>query len=288
MSKHLARIGKIDSLVEIPGADKIQTAIIFGLETIVSKSVKAGDIVVFFESGDTQLSQEYCSKNNLFRHAELNEDKTKTGYVSDNGRLKVEKFLKVKSEGLVMPLESLFYTGRTTFSVGDSFDEINKFKICNKYYNEQSLRAMRSGGKSSHKAVETPLFKKHVDTEQLHYYLDSIPIGSYVSLHHKVHGCVKWDTIIETEKNGSLFIRDIVDKKLKVKIKAYDIEKEKEVFVPIDDYYFLENDGEWYEIELDSGEKITITGNNPVWLDRLKCYRRADQLKIGDELLLNH
>lgn len=288
MSKHLARIGKIDLLKEIPGADKIQTAVIFGLETIVSKSIQVGDIVVFFESGDTQLSQEYCSKNNLFRHGELNEDKAKTGYVSDNGRLKVEKFLKVKSEGLAMPLESLFYTGRESFALGDSFDEINGFKICNKYYNEKSLRAMKNGSKSNHKAVETPLFKKHVDTEQLHYYLDSIPIGSYISLHHKVHGCVKWDTVIETEKNGNLPIKDIVDKKLKVKIKAYDIEKEKEVFVPIDDYYFLENDGEWYEIELDSGEKITITGNNPVWLDRLKCYRRADQLKIGDELLLNH
>ena len=189
MSQHLARIGKIDRVFEIPGADKIQTAVIFGFETIVSKEAKEGDIILFFQCGDTQLSEEYCRENNLFRHSELNLDKTKAGYVSDNGRLKVEKFLKVKSEGLAMPVESLAYTGHNLkFSLGDSFDELEGFKICQKYYNEQARRKEGRGNLPKTRHIETPLFKKHVDTEQLGFYASKIPVGANISFHSKWHG----------------------------------------------------------------------------------------------------
>ena len=48
---------------------------------------------------------------------------------------------------------------------------------------------------------------------------------------------------------------------------------------------FVLEDGEWYEIELEDGRKITITGNNPVWIPELNAYRRVDELN-GDEFLL--
>lgn len=47
----------------------------------------------------------------------------------------------------------------------------------------------------------------------------------------------------------------------------------------------IPEDGEWYEIELEDGRKITITGNNPVWIPELNAYRRVDELN-GDEFLL--
>ena len=59
------------------------------------------------------------------------------------------------------------------------------------------------------------------------------------------------------------------------------------VYVSIDDYYLLKNDGEWYEVELEDGRKLLITGNNPVWMPELNCYRRTDELKIGDTLLID-
>ena len=41
------------------------------------------------------------------------------------------------------------------------------------------------------------------------------------------------------------------------------------------------------EIELEDGTKLTITGNNPVWLPTLNCYRRVDELKQGDYVLMS-
>ena len=41
---------------------------------------------------------------------------------------------------------------------------------------------------------------------------------------------------------------------------------------------------EW-EIETEDGEKLIITGNNPVWLPDLHCYRRVEDLEIGDVVL---
>ena len=36
-----------------------------------------------------------------------------------------------------------------------------------------------------------------------------------------------------------------------------------------------------------NGQKIEITGNNPVWLPELHCYRRVDELIEGDILLFS-
>jgi hypothetical protein len=44
----------------------------------------------------------------------------------------------------------------------------------------------------------------------------------------------------------------------------------------------------WYEVELEDGQKIVITGNNPVWMADLDCYRKVENLKIGDVLLVKN
>lgn len=189
MSKHLARIGKVDKIQEIVGADKIQTAIIYGFEVIVSKNVKENDIGIFFEASDTQLSPEYCKNNNLYRHSELNLDTTKAGYLEDNGKLKVQKFMKVKSEGLFMPFDSLDFTkgDYSNLKNGDSFEEFNGVKICQKFFNART-ESLKAGRVKAVKKIETPLFHEHVDTEQLAYYIKSIPEGSLITISHKQHG----------------------------------------------------------------------------------------------------
>jgi hypothetical protein len=197
MSKHLARIGTITKTQEIfvtdkagntSLADNIQTAFVYGFEVIVSKHHKVGDVGVFFEASDTQLSDEYCKNNNLYRHSELNNNPEKAGYLEDNRKLKVQRFLKVKSEGLFMPLESLEFTGGdvTALKVGDAFEEFNGVKICQKFYNKQTFA--RLGSNKKIRNIETPLFHEHVDTEQLAYYVRNIKKGSLITISHKKHG----------------------------------------------------------------------------------------------------
>lgn len=106
-----------------------------------------------------------------------------------------------------------------------------------------------------------------------------------VSITSKVHGCVDASTLINCSDGVTRTIKEIVDNKLPVEIEAFDIQTQQKVFVPIDNYYLQENDGEWYEIELENGKTIKITGNNPVWLPELGCYRRVDEL-TGEESLL--
>lgn len=101
----------------------------------------------------------------------------------------------------------------------------------------------------------------------------------------KWHGCVDADTIINTSE-GKMTIKNIVDNKLPVEIEAFDINTNQKVFVPIDNYYMIPNDGEWYELELENGQTLKITGNNPVWLPELGCYRPVENLKIGDSVLV--
>lgn len=101
-----------------------------------------------------------------------------------------------------------------------------------------------------------------------------------------MHGCVEASTIVNTSE-GPKCIKEIVDNKLPVEIEAFDINTNQKVFVPIDNYYTIPDDGEWYELELEDGRKLTITGNNPVWLPELSCYRRTEELKIGDSVLVS-
>ena len=285
MSKHLARIGRVDAIKEIPGADNIQTAVVYGFETIVLKSVKVGDIGVFFEAGDTQLSDEFCKNNNLYRHSEFNIDVEKKGYIEDNRRLRVQKFLKVKSEGLFMSLNCLQFTNGDTngLKFGDAFEEFNGIKICNKFINKNTDGAI--GNRRKVRNVQTPIFHQHIDTEQLAYYIDTIPVGSLITISHKTHGCVSWDSVVQTKQYGAMIIKDIVDRRLECEILSFNVESEEVEYCKVLDWYYLCDDGEWYEIETEDGEKLIITGNNPVWLPDLHCYRRVEDLEIGDVVL---
>lgn len=194
MSTHVARIAKIDAVQPIPNADRIQTAFVLGNQVIVGKDSNIGDLGVFFDC-ELQLDQLYCSENNLFRNKELNKDKQKSGYLEENRRIRTQKFLKVKSEGLFMPISSLGYADSKLFKVdanavklGDAFDEINGIKICQKYISEKTRRYMESNRVKKPKSVEAPLFIPHVDSENIKYYWESIPVGALVTLTSKSHG----------------------------------------------------------------------------------------------------
>ena len=100
-------IVEIKTLVPLENCNNVQAAIVMGNQVIVGNDVKIGDIGIFFPV-ETQLSKEYLSANNLYRDSELNVDKNKKGYFELNGRIRCVKFRGNKSEGLFMPIESLF------------------------------------------------------------------------------------------------------------------------------------------------------------------------------------
>ena len=124
MSDHVGYIVQIQKLDKHPNAHSLQIATIFGASVIVDLNTKIGDLGIYFPI-DLQLSEEYCEKNNLVRKLDENGNNI-GGYLEPNKRnIRAMRFRGSKSEGLFMPLETLVYTGKTQFEVGEKIDVEN-------------------------------------------------------------------------------------------------------------------------------------------------------------------
>lgn len=192
MSNHKAIVAKITEVIEIPGADRIHVAVVLGENVIVSKEWGVGFIGILFPV-DVQLSEQFCHHNNLFRKAEKNIDTEKKGFFEENRRVRAQPFLKVKSEGLFIDIESVAFTGidqeDALLRLGSTFDELKGIKLCEKYVS--AATRVSGGQKNQQKKARidrTPFFMKHVDSEQFKHCAQNIPVGSLLSFHAKVHG----------------------------------------------------------------------------------------------------
>jgi len=194
---YCATIVSLKEFVQIPKADRIKSAIIFGNNVIVHKDAQSGELGLFFPV-ETQLSHEFVSANNLYRRAEMgNIDSSKTGYLETHRRIKCAKFLRVKSEGFWIPLSSLEYVfghndGRSIpLKVGDAFDKIDGHDICQKYIvgkSGSSSGNVNSKALSLKNSIVDGQFKFHFDTDNLRKNIHKIQPTDYVSISDKWHG----------------------------------------------------------------------------------------------------
>lgn len=188
MSK--AIVAKVTQVFEIPGATNIHVAKVLGESCIVSKDVAVGFVGILFPS-DTQLSEEYCYENNLFRDKMSNKNPEKSGFFESTRRVRVQPFLKVKSTAYFTSLESVSYVGNYNecSALGYTFDSVNGKTICNKYISEATRQAVSKQNRPKQaKLNETPYFEKHVDSAQFKHSVAMIPVGALIHFHAKVHG----------------------------------------------------------------------------------------------------
>lgn len=186
---HKAIVARIEKVTPIEGANSIQIGHVLGEQVIISKEWEVGMVGVFFPP-DLQLSEEFCTNNNLYRDSSLNKDQEKSGFFEKNRRVRCQPFMKVKSEGFFAEKSCVSWTGTdvTALKVGDQFDELNGKEVCKKYISEKTHKAIQSGQKKKVKDISVENFSQHVDTDQFKYHVDSIPVGTLLSFHHKVHG----------------------------------------------------------------------------------------------------
>jgi hypothetical protein len=181
-----AFVCRLQNITPIEGADNIVQATMFGETIITTKSNVEGTLGLLFDC-DTQLSHEYCSNNNLYRHPELNVNKEEKGYFDDNGRVRPIKLKGVKCSAMFIPVDSLLFTkGSTDFTEHTEFDEWNGIAICNKYVSKATVN-IQGQGKAVKKNL-VPTFKEHIDTEQLMKNLHQVSKGSLVTITEKLHG----------------------------------------------------------------------------------------------------
>lgn len=188
---HQAVIATLKNIQPISGADKIVQADVdvngtLIAHVIVGTASKDDDIGIYFGS-DLQLSEEYCTANDLI--ARFNEEGKKIGggYLDHRRRITAQRFKGVRSEGLFMPLSSLDFSGAVyTYEVGTMLNSINGVELCKKYFNPKT--ATTRSATITRKKVEAPTFYEHVNTEQLIYFLNAIPSGARITITEKLHG----------------------------------------------------------------------------------------------------
>lgn len=191
---YVCTVIEIDKLFPIENADKIQRCVINGNDVIVSKDVKIGDKMLYFNSG-TKLNVDFCKWNNLLTDKEQNNDKTKVGYISHKQfRVKAVKLRGVISDGILLPLESLDVFNldfKKQLNVGEEFTDINNYSVCEKYF--VPIRNSNPGGKAPKqpkrisRLVENQ-FYLHGDTDNLRKNIHKINPDDIIGIHYKKHG----------------------------------------------------------------------------------------------------
>ncbi len=245
-------------------ADRLQVAECFGNQVIIDLSYKEGDIGIYFPT-DGKLGKGYAETNNLLRKKDENGNNV-GGYLDPEKRnIKAIKLRGEKSDGLFMPLDSLRpFCNIWELKVGDRITTLNGTLICEKYIPRTNKRNHGGTNKTKvkkKKLVEFPLFKEHVDTEQLDYNLGEFRKGDLCYLTLKMHGTSQRTGNLPKQNNKN-WITKLKDKYLKTK---YDVVTGTRRVV-IDNFdkdsgfygndKFREHYHNWFKDKLQKGEEV--------------------------------
>lgn len=185
-------IVELHNLRKHSNADRLQCVEVFGNNIIVDLSYQEGQKVVFFPV-DGRLSDEYAEANNLIRKKDENGNNI-GGYLEPGkNNIKALKLRGEKSEGLVLPIETLSkYISINELNVGDKITTLNGHLICEKYIpkkrTSQSMNSRTSKNKKEDYGSHFPIFKEHEDTEQLMFNKAAFKEGDKCTITLKIHG----------------------------------------------------------------------------------------------------
>lgn len=186
-----AYVTKVKNVRPAENADRLNLCEAFGNTVVVDKNVNENDLYIYFPC-DGQLSLEFCLNNNLLR--KLPDGTPSSGYMDpDKRNIIAIKLRGNKSDGLVLPLSCVSYTGilLNELTEGFAFTTLNGHEICKKYI---PMRQNRQGHASEgnhvrkKKAPVAPLFIEHADTEQLAYNLNAFKPNDLIEITLKMHG----------------------------------------------------------------------------------------------------
>lgn len=127
----------------------------------------------------------------------------------------------------------------------------------------------------------------HVEDLPINEFIRTVESLKQKIVTEKLDGCLAASTILETLEFGEITISEIVDNKLYCHVKALSHMNDEIVFTPILAHLKTSEEKQWFRVTLESGQKLELTDNHPVWLPLLKCYRRTDELVIEDKCLID-
>ena len=104
--------------------------------------------------------------------------------------------------------------------------------------------------------------------------------SAYVT--QKLDGCVSFNTKVKTTV-GDVDMKEICDNPDKYQVLTFNHETNEIEPNSVEAVSIKDSADNWYEIELEDGRKLTVTGNHRIWCENLHCYRRVDELDGTEE-----
>lgn len=188
---YAATVVAINTIIELEGLDNLIGVPVLGHQALTQKGKSNGDLAIAF-TAETQLSEDFCHHNSLYRDSYENADPTEKGYLEKNRRIRAIRLRGHTSNALLMPLSSVAYTGinPSELKVGDTFDTLNGHAICQKYvipvkstYGPKATKVERA-----FRRVEDKLFPEHLETDQYWRNKHLLQPGREVVITQKLHG----------------------------------------------------------------------------------------------------
>lgn len=186
---------KVKNIRPAENADRLNACEVFGITTIVDKSVNENDLYVYFPT-DGQISEEFGKANDLFRRKDENGNPA-GGFIDPVKRnIGAIRLRGNKSEGLVLPLTCLAPFGDiSNLAEGDIVSTFNGHVIAEKYVpmhkpsaSQSTARGERDRKSAKKCRIKYPFFAEHIDTPQLRFNMDMFKPGDIICLTEKVHG----------------------------------------------------------------------------------------------------
>jgi hypothetical protein len=287
---HLVQIGKFG---KHPNADSLSITQIYGQNVIFrTGTYQEGDLAVFLPPDSVLPSNP--------EHPLLKDNPhLKPGHRVDAVRLR-----GIFSNGFTVPAHVLF-TPEELKDIPIGTHVAERIGVT-KYVDQGD--ALSTGGENERDPGFLPCY---TDIEGWAKYRNQgiLNPGDDVIITEKIHGCVDANTILETLENGPMSIQEIVSRQLPVHVKSTNLSIVSPSMVgtlfddtminfssettPVAEYKLVLDWSElpsidnWFEIELSNGKTLKITGNHEVWLPKLRCWRRVDELTTEDEFLVD-
>lgn len=188
---YAAQVIRMPRPVDLNGLDNLVGVPVLGHQALTQRGKEAGELVIAL-TAETQLSHEYAHHNNLYRHGNLNADQTETGYLEDNRRVKAIRLRGHVSNALLMPLDSIAWTGvnPSELKEGDVFDVLNGQEVCRKYERKRNVpqNPTKNAVKKAFKRVDKLIFPEHLDTANYHRFKHMLYTDREVIVTQKLHG----------------------------------------------------------------------------------------------------
>jgi hypothetical protein len=113
--------------------------------------------------------------------------------------------------------------------------------------------------------------------------INALDWSKVVRVMDKRDGCCDEHTVLITA-DGPKSIKEICGTEYFGLVLGWNHLVNEECWTPILAHSVKPNNGDWYEIVLENGETIKLTGNHLVWVKKKSAYVRVDALTLDDEV----